>query len=1111
MKRAILLIFFLISLKVSAQQTFWTPGVPPGSTSFSPTFRFSGTDSLSNIYLSNGSKWWLGYTAAQSNLRFLRKADSILNIGYVTHYYFNHNKGNASKVYADSLNAAIFSQGHTYAVQQTFNAGININGTNLDMQGGVILNTGQIYIKDSNGATYQITKFPGTMQLGTSKYGFTVDSGTNKIYSAGSGGIGPGIPVVYAAGTSSQYIKGDGTYGTYAGGGSGTVTNVSSANTDINVATGSTTPVLTLNNVNGVTKTYYDPTSSIQTQLNGKQASLGFTPENVANKKTTLTNSTTDYPSTSAVKTVTDANTTAIGNRQLKLITALPTPTGNRPVVGDSIVMAIEKNVKRQDSLAAAIGANTTNIGLRAIKDSTYNINKNLYDVLSKSTARTNLDVYSTTQVNAAIATVAGSIPVGGNPTATAGINAVNGTSLAWMRADAAPKIDTSSTGFKTNAAATTDRNNLMTRITANTSNITANYTAIGLKQPRILPSFTPSSAGAIASGDSVQRALEKAQYQINTNTSNIATNTSSIALKLNITDTTSMLGNVVHIAKSETITGPKTFNQPVIMKNQSGTPATPPAGYTAEYFDNLSRKSYINSSGFTRTYRIQYPGNVLAQFPYKASSILADSTDIAAAYALQATTISPGYGMTGGGSLASNRTLSADSTLLQTVLNLFPKTDTRYYTKTAGDARYLTASSTNTVTNKDLTSGTNTFPTFNQNTTGSAAKWTNARTINLSGVSATGQSIDGSGNVTIPVTAVPSSLITGILPIANGGTGSATQNFVDLTTNQSGIGGIKGWSPVTTAATVAVPYNISHTASANSQQQIGVQINATYTDGAFTGVIHKPFSIAFGTSNFAISDMTAAGDIDFHASATPTTSNYFFRTDGSATYLNAPGSSSSIFIRNNNTTSATFFNSGGRILLQTGGTQTDNGTDKLQVNGSIISGVAGTSTGAVKLAGATSGTIAILPQAAAGSYNFNLPNAVGTAGQVLTSQAGGSTAMTWSNVPLNQASANLTGQTAAGNITTFTVGAATATFNVSAYVNVTAVSTDVIQAQITYTDENNTSQTVSFTTLNSVTNSTYSPITIRAKNATVITLKTNLTVGAGSITFDAGGSIIQN
>lgn len=44
-------------------------------------------------------------------------------------------------------------------------------------------------------------------------------------------------------------------------------------------------------------------------------------------------------------------------------------------------------------------------------------------------------------------------------------------------------------------------------------------------------------------------------------------------------------------------------------------------------------------------------------------------------------------------------------------------------------------------LTNKDLTAGTNTFPTLNQNTTGSAAKWTTARNL-------AGNSVDGSANV---------------------------------------------------------------------------------------------------------------------------------------------------------------------------------------------------------------------------------------------------------------------------------------------------------------------------------------------------------------------------
>lgn len=56
--------------------------------------------------------------------------------------------------------------------------------------------------------------------------------------------------------------------------------------------------------------------------------------------------------------------------------------------------------------------------------------------------------------------------------------------------------------------------------------------------------------------------------------------------------------------------------------------------------------------------------------------------------------------------------------------------------------AGYITSSSVSTLTNKDLTSGTNTFPTFNQNTTGSAATLTTTRTI-------WGQNFNGSANVT--------------------------------------------------------------------------------------------------------------------------------------------------------------------------------------------------------------------------------------------------------------------------------------------------------------------------------------------------------------------------
>lgn len=60
------------------------------------------------------------------------------------------------------------------------------------------------------------------------------------------------------------------------------------------------------------------------------------------------------------------------------------------------------------------------------------------------------------------------------------------------------------------------------------------------------------------------------------------------------------------------------------------------------------------------------------------------------------------------------------------------------------------------------------------------------------------------------------------------------------------------------------------------------------------------------------------------------------------------------------------------------------------------ILGFPGASTGTLRFGGATSGTVTITPQAAAGTYNFNLPTGPGTSGQLLASGGGGSTAMSF-------------------------------------------------------------------------------------------------------------------
>jgi hypothetical protein len=65
--------------------------------------------------------------------------------------------------------------------------------------------------------------------------------------------------------------------------------------------------------------------------------------------------------------------------------------------------------------------------------------------------------------------------------------------------------------------------------------------------------------------------------------------------------------------------------------------------------------------------------------------------------------------------------------------------------------------------------------------------------------------------------------------------------------------------------------------------------------------------------------------------------------------------------------------------------------------SGALTLGIATSVIGQLKLAGNTSGTVTITPQAAAGTFNFNLPITAGSTGQVLQSGGGGAAAMTWS------------------------------------------------------------------------------------------------------------------
>lgn len=93
-------------------------------------------------------------------------------------------------------------------------------------------------------------------------------------------------------------------------------------------------------------------------------------------------------------------------------------------------------------------------------------------------------------------------------------------------------------------------------------------------------------------------------------------------------------------------------------------------------------------------------------------------------------------------------------------------------------------------------------------------------------------------------------------------------------------------------------------------------------------------------------------------------------------------------------TTSANTLSS---IATANGGVLNTNGTGVPSITATPTLGVAGATLGTLSLSGNTSGTISIRPQAAAGTYNFNLPAGAGSSGQILQSGGGAAAAMTWS------------------------------------------------------------------------------------------------------------------
>ncbi len=137
-------------------------------------------------------------------------------------------------------------------------------------------------------------------------------------------------------------------------------------------------------------------------------------------------------------------------------------------------------------------------------------------------------------------------------------------------------------------------------------------------------------------------------------------------------------------------------------------------------------------------------------------------------------------------------------------------------------------------------------IPVLNQNTTGSAASLTTARTIAISGpITGTATSFNGTANITIPVTAldVGHANVTGVLGVDHGGTG---------TTTSTGTGSVVLSD---SAALTGTPTAPTATVGTNTTQIATTAFVAAAVDAARSGLDAKESVRAATTANITLSN----------------------------------------------------------------------------------------------------------------------------------------------------------------------------------------------------------------------------------------------------------------
>lgn len=603
--RKFLLFLLLIPAFAYSQQTYWSPGVPPGSTPFSPTFRSksTGTDSLTNLYLSIGNKWFQVYTAPQSWSYFSRlfKGDPkdplnplTLSIGDSTATAFN-NFAVFKNSNGDLVTPSINYSASTSTV--TFNPKINANG-------GVVLN-----LPIGAGSSFVKVDGSGNGVRDTSHYislsGLSV-SGVPLHYNSGTGVFSIDVANTsqpgYLTSTDWNTFNGKQPAGNY-------ITDITGDAT----ASGPGSSALTLATVLGTPGTIGATNKALTLTVDGKGRITAMTQANISIAESQVINLTGDLAAKQGTVSIGPFSNTGT-SKGLTLVSNSLVLTGADGSNPGGISLSAQTMGSGVKTFTSDIVANGVIMGKGG-----NSVSSNVY--ISATTPFSG----TTGTANTNVGTLGETVVTSGSSNSNIGANGLN--------------------------TVTTGSNN-------------TNVGASGLSQ--LLSGSRNTNVGVLGA------------TAIDTSSDNITIGYKA-GLTLRHASKNVMIGNFSgpQTGTSNDITGAvylgygagqaETGNNKLYIANSNT--ATP------LIYGDFSADTLRVNGRMSVTVKPLYPNDVVRK--RDADSTYAPISG--GGYVPTSRQIATSTGLTGGGDLSADRTLKADTATLQTVLNFFPKGDTRY------------------------------------------------------------------------------------------------------------------------------------------------------------------------------------------------------------------------------------------------------------------------------------------------------------------------------------------------------------------------------------------------------------------------------------------------